>query len=81
MNIQHLQLVSAAGQCVDGIDVAQLLLDLGEASAASSAIDLFGLCQNAQRVIGQVLMASTLIAVSDGPIGGSSGQRGEPYAL
>lgn len=51
MNNHHLQLVGAAGPRVDGIDVAQLLRDLGEASAANSAVDLFGLCLNAQRVL------------------------------
>lgn len=47
---------------VDGIDVAQLLRDLGEASAASSAVDLFGLCLSAQRVLDQVAggMASAI---------------------
>lgn len=39
---------------VDGIDVAQLLRDLGEASAASNAVDLFSLCLNAQRVLARV---------------------------
>jgi hypothetical protein len=51
MNNQHSQFAGAAGPRVDGIDVAQLLRDLGEASAASSAVDLFGLCLNAQRVL------------------------------
>ena len=51
MNNQRPQLAGAAGPRVDGIDVAQLLLDLGEASAASSSVDLFGLCLDAQRVL------------------------------
>lgn len=51
MNNQHPQQIGAAGPRIDGIDVAQLLRDLGEASAASSAVDLFGLCLNAQRVL------------------------------
>jgi hypothetical protein len=51
MNTRHQQPVGAAVPRVDGIDVAQLLLELGEASAASSAVDLFGLCLNAQRVL------------------------------
>ena len=51
MNNQRPQLAGAAGPRVDGIDVAQLLRDLGEASAANSAIDLFGLCLDAQRVL------------------------------
>lgn len=58
MNAQHPQPANATGPRVDGIDVAQLLRDLGEASAASSAVDLFGLCLNAQRVLARVHAAS-----------------------
>lgn len=51
MNSRHLQIAGAAGPRIDGVDLAQLLRDLGEASATSSAVDLFGLCPNAQRVL------------------------------
>lgn len=51
MNTLHTKNVDAPGPRVDGIDVAQLLRDLGEASASNSAIDLFGLCLDAQRVL------------------------------
>jgi hypothetical protein len=54
MNIQHLQPAGMAGPCVDCIDVVQLLRDLGEASAACSAVDLFGLCLSAQRVLAKI---------------------------
>lgn len=54
MSTRHLQPAGEAGPRVDGIDVAQLLRDLGEASAASSTVDLFALCLNAQRVLGHV---------------------------
>jgi hypothetical protein len=40
------------------IDVAQLLRDIGEASASTSPVDLFGLCLRAQRVLDQVIVAS-----------------------
>lgn len=53
MNTRHLQIAAAAGARVDSIDVAQLLRDLGEASASSSAVDLFCLCLRAQRVLAQ----------------------------
>lgn len=53
MNTRHLHIAGAAGPRIDGIDVAQLLRDLGEASATSSAVDLFGLCLQAQRVLAQ----------------------------
>jgi len=36
---------------VDGVDVAQLLRDIGEASANESAVELFRLCLGAQRVL------------------------------
>ena len=36
---------------VDGVDVAQLLRDIGEASANQSAVELFRLCLGAQRVL------------------------------
>lgn len=51
MNTRHLQPVRTSGLSVDSIDVAQLLRDLGEASAIASAVDLFGLCLRAQRVL------------------------------
>ena len=43
--------VGAAVQLVDGVDVAQLLRDIGEASANESAVELFRLCLDAQRVL------------------------------
>lgn len=39
---------------IAGIDVDQLLRDLGEASACTSPIELFRLCLSAQRVLVQV---------------------------
>lgn len=54
MNTRHLRIAGTAGPRIDGIDVAQLLHVLGEASAASSAVDLFGLCLSAQRVLAYV---------------------------
>ena len=42
-------------QRVDGVDVAQLLRDIGEASANESAIELFRLCLGAQRVLAAML--------------------------
>jgi len=54
MKNHYLHIAGAAGPHIDGIDVAQLLHDLGEASAASSAVDLFGLCLNAQRVLARI---------------------------
>lgn len=54
MKNHSLHIAGAAGLRVDGIDVVQLLHDLGEASAASSAVDLFGLCLNAQRVLARI---------------------------
>lgn len=62
MNQQALKSVP----CVDGIDVVQLLRDLGEASAATSAVDLFRLCLSAQRVLPGLCVASY-----DGNGGGS----------
>lgn len=47
--------VGAAVQRVDGVDVAQLLRDLGEASANQSAVELFRLCLGAQRVLAAVV--------------------------
>lgn len=61
MSKQLLQIIGgtgAAGPRVDGIDLTQLLRDLGEASAASSAVDLFGLCLNAQRVLSDIAIRS-----------------------
>lgn len=65
MNNQHLHLVGAAGPRVDGIDVAQLLRDLGEASAASSAVDLFGLLLAAQQVLVRVHAGSMAANTAD----------------
>lgn len=42
-------------QRVDGVDVAQLLRDIGEASASESAVELFRLCLDAQRVLAAVV--------------------------
>ena len=53
MNTRYLHIAAQADPRVDSIDVAQLLRDLGEASASSSAVDLFGLCLRAQRVLVQ----------------------------
>jgi hypothetical protein len=39
---------------VDGIDVAQLLHDIGEASARQSSVELFRLCLGAQHVLHSV---------------------------
>jgi len=39
----------------DGVDVAQLLREIGEASAQESSVELFRLCLGAQRVLQQVL--------------------------
>jgi len=46
---------SNAGPRVDGVDVAQLLRDIGEASASESAVELFRLCLGAQRVLAAVI--------------------------
>jgi len=40
---------------VAGIDVAQLLREIGEASAQESSVELFRLCLRAQCVLQQVL--------------------------
>jgi len=45
----------SVGPCVDGVDVAQLLRDIGEASASQSAVELFRLCLGAQRVLTTVI--------------------------
>ncbi|AXA92710.1 hypothetical protein DPH57_17090 [Massilia sp. YMA4] len=50
---------------IDGVDVAQLLHGLGEASATSSALDLFGLCLGAQRVLVQVQAGSASALAQD----------------
>lgn len=42
-------------QLVDGVDVAQLLRDIGEASANQSGVELFRLCLGAQRVLAAVI--------------------------
>jgi hypothetical protein len=46
---------SNVGQRVDGVDVAQLLREIGEASASQSAVELFRLCLGAQRVLAAVI--------------------------
>lgn len=53
--------MSAAGGTllVDGVDVTQLLRDIGEASAQESSVELFRLCLGAQRVLQQVLSDRT----------------------
>jgi hypothetical protein len=40
---------------IAGIDVDQLLRDLGEASVRTSPVELFRLCLSAQRVLVQVV--------------------------
>ena len=40
---------------VDDVDVAQLLRDIGEASANESSVELFRLCLGAQRVLAAVI--------------------------
>ncbi|AXA93574.1 hypothetical protein DPH57_21960 [Massilia sp. YMA4] len=50
---------------IDGVDVAQLLHGLGEASATSSTLDLFGLCLSAQRVLGHVQTGSVRALAQD----------------
>jgi hypothetical protein len=46
---------SNVGPRVDGVDVAQLLRDIGEASASENAIELFRLCLGARRVLAAVI--------------------------
>lgn len=62
--VQNLHAVGFAGGAapvggnpplVDGVDVDQLLRDIGEASARESSIELFRLCLCAQRVLQQVV--------------------------
>lgn len=68
MHKTPLSIVNAngAGQArIDGVDVAQLLHGLGEASASSSAPDLFGLCLGAQRVLVQVQAGSASALTQD----------------
>lgn len=36
---------------IDGVDVVQLLRDIGEASAQESSLELFRLCLGAQQVL------------------------------
>lgn len=55
----------AGPERIDGVDVAQLLHGLGEASASSSALDLFGLCLGAQRVLVQVQAGSASALAQD----------------
>jgi hypothetical protein len=84
MKNHSMHIAGATGPRVDGIDVALLLRDLGEANAASGAVELFSLCLNAQRVLSQIILSDTNIAVSrrvlPDPIG-ANGKKGEPYAL
>lgn len=56
-NLQLVGIVPAGGQppMVDGVDVAQLLRDIGEASANESAVELFRMCLGAQRVLAAVV--------------------------
>ncbi|MFK3738494.1 hypothetical protein [Massilia sp. TN1-12] len=42
---------SAFTRRIDGIDVSQLLRDIGEATARTGSIELFRLCLNAQQVL------------------------------
>jgi hypothetical protein len=42
-----------------GVDVAQLLRDIDEASAGTNPVELFRLCLDAQRVLGQVQGGNT----------------------
>jgi len=46
-------------QRVDGVDVVQLLREIGEASANESAVELFRLCLGAQRVLLEMIGART----------------------
>lgn len=48
--IEHRHLQQAMLR-IDGVDVDQLLRDIGEASASSSPVDLFDLLLGAQRVL------------------------------
>lgn len=61
MNTRHLQSVGVAGPRIDGIDVAQLLRDLGEASAKDGSIELFRLLLSAQQVLAQVQAGAAAI--------------------
>ena len=56
-NLQLVGIAPASGQppLVDGVDVAQLLREIGEASASQSAVELFRLCLGAQRVLAAVI--------------------------
>ncbi|QJE00661.1 hypothetical protein HH212_12045 [Massilia forsythiae] len=53
-HVQHQQ-AGALPARIDSVDVAQLLRDIGEASASTNPVDLFRLCLGAQRVLGRVL--------------------------
>jgi len=75
--------VSPGTARIAGIDVDQLLHDIGEASAQGSSTALFGLLLSAQRVLVQVSAdvrpkpAETRTdAVSHGGVGGVHGHRG-----
>jgi hypothetical protein len=60
--IQNLQSAGMAATRVDGIDIGKLLHELGEASATTSATDLFGMCLAAQRVLQLVQAGSATVA-------------------
>lgn len=67
MSNQNLQLIDAGVRRFDGVDVTQLLRDLGEASAASSAVDLFGLCLTAQRLLVCMHAAGCAVGAGNNP--------------
>jgi hypothetical protein len=83
MNTRHLQFVRPSGQPVDSIDMAQLLRDLGEASADNNAVDLFALCLRAQRVLAQVAACGAPLPVEAQVLGYFRGMRDDcqPDAL
>lgn len=54
-----------AGARIDGVDVAQLPRDIGEASVSSSAVDLFGMCLAAQRVLQLVQVGQAAVITRD----------------
>lgn len=61
----HLQLAGAAALHVDGIDMAQLVRDLGAASAASKSDDLLRLCLTARRVLAYMYVDGTGVNASE----------------
>jgi len=75
--------ISPGAARIAGIDVDQLLHDIGEASAQGSSTALFGLLLSAQRVLVQVSAGvrpkpaeTRMDAVSHGGVGGAHGHRG-----